>query len=94
MKLPYKFLSDKHWYEDCLHVLVGLVPFWGWLREHWQFGPGDPIYVADYEVQAEFDGVEYFPSDRVQDAYRDFAGYSIGDVVRTAILVGLLIWRW
>ena len=83
MKLPYKFLSDKHWYEDCLHVLVGLVPFWGWLREHWQFGPGDPIDV---------DGEVYFPSDRVQDAYRDFLGYAIGGTIRCAVLVGLIVW--
>lgn len=95
MKL-FHFFQDRHWYEDVAHILIGLVPYWGWDRERRQWPPGDVITIA---VNTRPDGrpmsVERVaPLDRVADAYRDFLGYAIGDIIRTAILIGLLIWRW
>lgn len=74
--------------EDVLHIGVGLVPFWGWWREMRQWPPGTPLQFAvdDPEMYTELD--------RVEDAYRDFLGYAIGSVIRTAVLVGLFVWEW
>ena len=93
MKL-YHFMQDSKWYEDVAHILVGLVPFWGWVREHRQWPPGKPrVRFVD---AASSPPVEYFDTqlDRVADSYRDFLGYAIGDLLRTAVLIGLLVWRW
>ena len=99
MKL-YSFMQDRHWYEDIGLIFIGLVPMWGWIREHWQWPPGDTGYydLTDrrmYQTQKEDgDRVPYAPHDRVADSYRDFLGYAIGGTIRTAVLVGLLIWKW
>ena len=88
MKL-FHFFQDRKWYEDVAHIFVGMVPFFGWAREWKQWPPGDPDSHPSTGV-----GVMWTQMDRVADAYRDFLGYAIGDVLRTAVLVGLLIWRW
>jgi hypothetical protein len=101
MKLPYLFLSDKHWWEDCLHVLVGLVPFWGWWREHRQFPPGDTIWLkVNAGPPPHYVGrstpsegaFPYAPHDRVMDLMRDNLGYAIGETLRTVALVGVIVW--
>ena len=83
--MPYGFLSDGKFHEDLGHILIGLVPFWGWWREHRQFPPGD--------VFACFCGSkgprEMVPADRVADVYRDNLGYEIGSALRT---VALIVW--
>ena len=71
--------------EDVAHIFIGLVPLVGWTREHFQWPPGDTVSIK---------GVPYAPHDRVADSYRDFLGYAIGGTIRTAVLVGLLIWKW
>ena len=79
MKL-YGFFQDDKWHEDVGHILIGLVPGWGWLREHRQWPPGDSLSL---------NGREVFPADLVADSYRDFLGYAIGGTIRT---VGLIVW--
>lgn len=84
MKL-YNFMQDEKWYEDVGHILIGLcLPFYGWWREHRQWPPGDPHFIDHL-----FEDVGYRHS-RVADSYRDFLGYAIGDVLRTAILAGVI----
>ena len=78
----YGFMQDKHWYEDLAHIFIGMVPMWGWIREHRQWPPGTPAEVWN-EMWA--------PLDRVEDSYRDFLGYAIGETIRTVILLTLLI---
>lgn len=87
----YRFLRDEKWYEDIAHILVGLVPLWGWLREHVQWPPGDTwvrtIYPEGVYTRDPPERRAYAPLDRVADAYRDFLGYAIGDALRTVGLV-------
>lgn len=83
MKPLYGFLQDEKWYEDVGHILIGLVPFWGWWREHRQWPPGEPHFIDHL-----YEDVGYRES-RVADSYRDFLGYAIGDTIRT---IGLLTW--
>lgn len=45
--------------------------------------PGDPITVA-----------EMSPTERVADIGRDSLGYAIGQDLRTALLVGAVVWVW
>ena len=83
--------------EDAAHIFIGLVPMLGWLREHWQWPPGDTIWLNDEGglVDQEYDGAEaYAPHDRGADAYRDGFGYAIGGTIRFVVLVGLVIWKW
>jgi len=94
MKIPG---SDNEWYEDLGHVGLGLLPFdlLLWMREwtkvklFWplsgQFPPGRTIDLG---------GRKYAPLDRVRDVGVDTLGYDIGRTIRTAVLIGLLIWRW
>ena len=90
MKKPlYGFLQDKHWYEDLGHIGIGLIPMAGWIHEHFQYPPGD-VHIATYNGKDALSA----PLDRVDDLYRDNLGYAIGGAIRTALLVGLLIWRW
>ena len=97
MKYLYGFMQDKKWYEDVGHILIGLIPFVGWGREHAQWPPGWPYYALrnkKYEsyVDIELDELELVTQlDRVEDSYRDFLGYEIGSLVRTIILVVLCI---
>ena len=79
----YNFMQDKHWYEDLGHIFVGFVPGLGWLREHLQWPPGRPSTV---------DGRLWCPIDRVADHYRDDFGYAIGDILRTIVLIGVIVW--
>ena len=111
----YGFLSDSKFYEDLGHILIGLVPFWGWIRERKQLPPENDRYpVAYLHVEHWDDGrshvrfneddcmvgadaieeIEYWAAIRVHDIFRDNLGYAIGGTIRTAVLVGLLIWRW
>ena len=87
MKL-YKFMQDEKWWEDCLHILVGLVPMWGWIRENNQWPPGKPHWVPTH---SESNPTYVTQLDRVEDAYRDFLGYAIGGTIRFAIVFGLLM---
>lgn len=95
--------------EDIGHVLIGLIPGWGVLREWRQLPPendANPVVYIDPEIAGKdwdwlkawlgpgYGGVPYWSSVRVADIFRDLAGYAVGDVIRTAILIGLLIWRW
>jgi hypothetical protein len=84
----YKFMQDDHWYEDVGHILVGLVPMWGWRREHRQWPPGD-IEKIDY---LDKDNDWWAPLDRVADSYRDFLGYAIGGTVRCVGLLATIVW--
>ena len=47
----YGFMQDEKWYEDVGHILIGLVPFWGWWREWRQWPPGSdldpPVVIWD-----------------------------------------------
>ena len=92
----YGFLQDKHWYEDLGHIGIGLIPLAGWIREHSQYPPGDPLVVTEgIDVNGEpVEAEVFYPADRVDDLYRDNLGYAIGGAIRTFLLVGLLIWRW
>ena len=102
MKL-YQFLQDKKWYEDVGHIFIGMIPLWGWLREHKQWPPGDIMYAESGVMDTtSFDEatrrleemswpIECAPLDRVQDSYRDFLGYAIGETIRTVILLVLLL---
>ena len=86
MKKPlYGFLQDAHWYEDVGHIVLGLIPLAGWIREHFQYPPGDPVIFVGPEV--------FYPADRVDDLYRDNLGYAIGGAIRTFLFAGLLVWR-
>ena len=68
--------------EQTLHFLLGTaLPAVGALREWLQWPPGE-----------ERNG--YCPSDRVEDAYRDFTFYLLGAQVTIIVLAALLIWRW
>lgn len=85
------------WVEDGGHVLIGLIPGWGVLRERIQLPPQNDRYPVKtiktvYSGGAYID--EYWAASRVMDIFRDLAGYAVGDLIRTAILVGLLWWRW
>ena len=83
-------MQDSKWYEDLGHVLIGLIPMWGWIREHKQWPPASDKHPPEYIWMVE-KGVRqqetYFHSLRVEDAYRDFLGYSIGSFIRTTALV-------
>lgn len=84
--MPYKFMSDSRWYEDVAHILIGMVPMFGWVREHLQWPPASdkhlPLVMAD--------DVVYLREERVKDAYRDFLGYAIGDLIRTITIIVLI----
>ena len=80
----YGFLQDRHWYEDLGHILIGHVPMLGWVREHLQWPPGNIITLEQ--------GRWYAPLDRVEDSYRDFLGYAIGNAMLTAELAGVILW--
>ena len=84
MKKLYGFMQDSKWYEDLGQVLIGLIPMWGWIREHKQWPPASDKHPFLYDPIAE---QKYFASSRVEDAYRDFLGYSIGSFIRTTALV-------
>lgn len=85
--LPYYgFMSDEKWYEDLGHILIGFAPMIGWVREDEQWPPASDNYPPEY-IQKEL----YFHSSRVEDAYRDFLGYAIGDSIRTMLLIGIAI---
>ena len=87
--LTFKFFQDKKWYEDLGHFCIGFVPFLGWWREQNQWPPGDVEHFRNPETSV----VEpYAPLDRVGDSYRDFLGYACGDIARTAIMLGVIIW--
>ena len=82
----YDFMQDKKWYEDIGHIFIGMIPFVGWFREHKQWPPcsdSQPDIVKDY--------VGYYHQGRVRDVYRDFLGYAIGDLIRTAVIVAAWI---
>ena len=96
MKYLYGFMQDKKWYEDVGHILIGLIPFVGWGREHSQWPPGWPYYTKPNGDRLKlFAGDEVLELvtqlDRVEDSYRDFLGYEIGSLIRTIILVVLCI---
>lgn len=81
--------------EDAGHVLIGLIPGWGIVREWRQLPPENDLYPAVWvSRERKRAGGEYWAKPRVMDLMRDLAGYAVGDAIRTAILVGLLIWRW
>lgn len=84
--MPYGFLSDGKFYEDLGHILIGLVPGWGWWREHRQWPPGDPEPMP-FTGQGDLYYITQL--DRVADVYRDQLGYEIGSVLRT---VALIVW--
>ncbi len=90
MKPLYGFMQDDRWYEDLGHVLIGLVPMWGWWREHRQWPPGARLMWDD--------GNYVFPEDRIADSYRDFhrdfMGYALGDAIRTGFLIGVIAGMW
>lgn len=92
MKYLYGFMQDKKWYEDVGHILIGLIPFVGWGREHSQWPPGWPYYALPNRKDKSIDELELVTQlDRVEDSYRDFLGYEIGSLIRTIILVVLCI---
>lgn len=81
-------MSTNEWYEDLGHVVIGLVPGVWLIREFRQLPPEtdrEPV------VWVSVDGFDLV---RVRDMLTDMIGYAVGDVIRTAVLVGLLIWRW
>lgn len=83
------------WVEDLCHVAIGLIPGLGVVREWRQLPPENDLYpVVLMPIEGQRAGVEYWAKPRVMDLMRDLAGYAIGDVVRTAILVALLCWKW
>ena len=99
----FKFFQDKKFYEDLGHFCIGFIPFLGWWREQDQWPPGDTIWVRDnagppahvvgYRHEPGNDEYEpHAPHDRVGDAYRDFLGYACGDVARTLLMLGVIIW--
>jgi len=69
--------------EDVGHILIGIVPMWGWIREHRQWPPGSTLISQ---------GKEYAPHDRVMDSYRDFLGYAIGGTIRCVGLVATIVY--
>jgi len=73
--------------EDIGHVLIGLVPCWGLVREYEQLPPEN-----DANPVIDVDGTEYWSSVRVMDIFRDLTGYLVGEVFRTLGLVVLLLW--
>jgi hypothetical protein len=87
----YKFMQDDHWYEDVGHIFIGLIPMWGWIREHWQWPPGDTAFFGD-PTKRNAEPEPWAPHDRVADAYRDFLGYAIGGTIRCAGLLGVILW--
>ena len=94
MKYLYGFMQDKKWYEDVGHILIGLIPFVGWGREHAQWPPGWPYYATPRRKKMHLynENIELVTQlDRVEDSYRDFLGYEIGSLIRTVILVVLCI---
>ncbi len=78
--------------EDLGHVLIGFIPLAGWLREVWQLPPENDAHPVLYfkHDPAQERSVPYWSSVRVLDMVRDFGGYALGDLIRTAILVYLL----
>lgn len=81
--------------EDLGHCLIGFVPGWGVLREWRQLPPENDDYPAVWLArEGRRVGGEYWSKVRVLDIFRDLAGYAVGDLIRTAILVVLLWWRW
>ncbi len=98
----YGFMQDKKWYEDVGHILIGLIPMWGWIREHRQWPPGDTVLLYDYygiwkvAILWDEEGLTtlFAPHDRVKDAYRDFLGYAIGGTIRCIALVGVILRLW
>lgn len=89
----YHFMQDKDWYEDIGHILIGLVPFAGWMREHKQWPPGWPYFASrPKHLQTRGPEAELVTQvERVRDSYRDFLGYEIGSLVRTIALVYLCL---
>ena len=79
-------MQDAKWYEDIAHVIIGIIPIIGWAREWKQWPPASDSYPPEY-IQIEL----YFHHSRVEDAYRDFLGYTIGDLIRTTILGALIL---
>ena len=74
--------------EDVGHVLIGLVPGVGFVREWFQLPPendANPVVFVSQESRRI--GGEYWAAVRVRDVFRDWAGYELGSVIRTALLV-------
>ena len=92
MKLPYGFFRGKplNILEDVAHIFIGLVPMLGWLREHWQWPPGQ-VRAFPNDGFSKDPLKPYVPLDRVADSYRDFLGYAIGSTLRTVALVAIII---
>jgi len=86
----YGFMSDEKWYEDVGHIVIGFAPMIGWLRENEQWPPASDNYPPEYNTSNPQNEL-YFHSSRVEDAYRDFLGYAIGDTLRTLTLIGIII---
>ena len=88
-------MNTNKWYEDLGHVVIGLVPGVGLIREFRPLPPEtdrEPVVWVSKERRRV--GGEYWPASRVRDMLTDMIGYAVGDAIRTAVLVGLLIWRW
>ncbi len=79
-------MSDEKWYEDLGHILIGFAPMIGWVREDEQWPPASDNCPPEY-----FGDDLFFHHSRVEDAYRDFLGYAIGDSIRTILLIGIAI---
>ena len=82
----YDFFQDEKWYEDLGHILIGMIPLWGWIREHYQWPPSSnsqPFILYKNQV--------YYHQGRVRDVYRDFLGHAIGDAVRTVVVIAAWI---
>lgn len=83
------------WVEDVGHVAIGFIPGAGIIREYRQLPPeNDRHPVVFFMGLGRAEAEDYWSSSRVLDMMRDLAGYAVGDVVRTSVLVSLLIWRW
>ncbi len=95
-------MNVPKWLEDVGHGFLGFafpaVLLWAreWTRVRlpWpfkgQWPPGDPFNV----VKADGWNGKVTQLDRVADIGRDTLGYAIGQDLRTALLVGMVVWTW
>jgi hypothetical protein len=77
----------KEVFEQLGHALIGFIPLLGWIRE------GNQLPCATNRLPVEsINGHEYWPAERVEDMYRDFGGYAVGDFVRTLLLLFIILY--
>ena len=73
--------------EQAGHALIGFCPLLGWVRE------GNQLPCATNKLPVRFiGGDEYWAAERVEDMYRDFGGYAVGDLLRTLLLLYFILY--